>query len=264
MIMGILNVTPDSFSDGGQFVDVDRALEHGLRMAAEGADIVDVGGESTRPGATAVPVEEELERVIPVIEALRRRSGVLISVDTMKAEVAAAAVRAGASVINDVNGLRDQAMVEVAAGCGAGVVAMHMQGLPGTMQQRPEYENVVRDVAEFFAGRLEALERAGIAPERVALDPGIGFGKTLEHNMALLRALPALGIAGRPLLVGVSRKSMIAGLLGDKAMAARHWPTVALTAWMRDAGAAVARVHDVRANVEAMRMMEAILGDSTE
>jgi dihydropteroate synthase len=259
MIMGVLNVTPDSFSDGGEYFDPSRAVQHGLEMIADGANILDVGGESTRPGAQPVNEAEELRRVVPVIAALRKEASVLISVDTMKPAVARAALDAGADIINDVTGFRDAAMVDVAASSDAGLVVMHMQGEPRTMQAQPVYADVVGEVIAFFEERLRALGEAGIAPERVALDPGFGFGKTLEHNLALLHALPELHVRQRPLVVGVSRKSMIAKLLGDHAMEKRRWPTVALTAWMRDAGAEVVRVHDVKPNVEAMRMIEAIM-----
>jgi dihydropteroate synthase len=259
MIMGILNVTPDSFSDGGQFVDHDKAEQHGLAMIADGAQIIDVGGESTRPGAQPVSLDDELRRVLPVIERLRRQSDVIISIDTMKAEVAKKAVAAGADIINDVSGLRDQAMLEVAVRSEAALIVMHMKGEPQTMQANPVYEDVVREVRDFFLAQMSRLQAAGIDPERIAFDPGFGFGKALEHNLSLLRNLESLRIDGRPLVVGVSRKSMIAKLINDPGMEQRFWPTVALTAWMRDAGAEIFRVHDVKANVEAMRMMEAIV-----
>lgn len=259
MIMGILNVTPDSFSDGGRFFSVEAAVEHGLRMIAEGADILDVGGESTRPGAQPVAVEEEMGRVLPVIERLRSESHVLLSIDTMKPEVARAALAAGADILNDVTGLRDPRMVQVAAECDAGVIVMHMQGEPRTMQAAPRYVDVVAEVQSFFAERLRALSDAGVALQRIALDPGFGFGKTLEHNLALLRALPQLRVESRPLVVGVSRKSMLARLIEDNDLSKRLWPTVAMTAWMREAGAEVVRVHDVKTNVEAMRMIEALM-----
>ena len=259
--MGVLNVTPDSFSDGGQYFDVGRAIEHGLKLIADGADILDIGGESTRPGADPVEVAEEVRRVVPVIQGLRAQNSVLISIDTMKPSVARAAIEAGAGIINDVTGFRDPAMAEVAAQTGAGLVVMHMQGDPRTMQANPMYEDVVAEVKAFFEERLQTLQSAGIAPERITLDPGFGFGKTLDHNKALLHALPELHVQDRPLVVGVSRKSMIARFLGDNAMEKRRWPTVALTAWMRDAGAEIVRVHDVKENAEAMRMMEAIRGE---
>ncbi len=257
-IMGILNVTPDSFSDGGKFPDADRAVNHALQMVAEGADVIDVGGESTRPGATAVPVEIELHRVVPVIQSLRRQTSALISIDTMKPDVARAALAAGADIINDVNGLRDPRMIHVAAQSQAGVIVMHMQGTPGTMQSSPHYEDVVAEVRAFFAERLQTLTAAGIEASRIALDPGIGFGKTQAHNLALMRSLDSLRIDDRPLVVGVSRKSFIARLLGNEDMEKRLWPTVALTAWLREAGAQVLRVHDVKPNAESLRMVEAI------
>lgn len=260
MVMGVLNVTPDSFSDGGRFFDPGLAVRHGLEMIADGADILDIGGESTRPGALPVDEAEELRRVVPAIQALRRESRVLISIDTMKPVVARAAIDAGADIINDVTGFRDAEMVRVAAESDAGLIVMHMQGDPRTMQAHPVYTDVVAEVAAFFEERLRTLGAAGIAAERIALDPGFGFGKTLDHNLALMRALPDLHVQARPLAVGVSRKSMIARLVGNDSMEKRRWPTVALTAWMRDAGAEVVRVHDVRPNAEAMRMMEAIRG----
>jgi dihydropteroate synthase len=258
-IMGVLNVTPDSFSDGGRFLDAGRAVAHGLRMAADGADVLDVGGESTRPGAEPVTVGEELRRVVPVITALRPQTRALISVDTMKPEVARAALDAGADIINDVGGMRDPAMLRAAAASGAGVIVMHMQGLPHTMQSQPRYGNVGDEVRAFFRERLDRMADAGIAPGRVALDPGIGFGKTPAHNLELLRGLEGLRLDARPLVAGVSRKSLIAHLLGDPDMARRRWPTVALSAWLRESGANVLRVHDVRENAEALRMIEAIV-----
>lgn len=259
MVMGIVNVTPDSFSDGGKYLDTDLAVKLGLRHVAEGAEILDVGGESTRPGAEAVDAEEEMRRVLPVIRALRAQTSVLISIDTMKASVAAVALEAGAHIINDVTGLTaDPDMMGVARDSDAGLVVMHMQGTPRTMQQQPHYVDVVQEVRAFFEGRLCSLEEAGIDPMRVALDPGFGFGKTLEHNRALLRELPKLRVEDRPLLVGVSRKSMLGKWVGSTDIEDRNWPTVALTAWMRERGAEIVRVHDVKPNVEAMRMAEAI------
>jgi dihydropteroate synthase len=211
-----------------------------------------------------VGLEEELRRVIPVIRGLRARTTALISVDTMKADVARAAVEAGADIINDVSGFRDERMTEVAAACDAGLIVMHMQGLPGTMQQEPRYGDVVSEVRGFFQTRLKTLEDAGIAAGRVALDPGIGFGKTPRHNLALLRALSQLRTGDRPLVLGVSRKSFIGHLVGDMTMDLRDWPTVALTAWMRESGADMMRVHDVRPNVEALRMIEAVCASGRE
>lgn len=261
LIMGIVNVTPDSFSDGGRFADPGRAVEHALAMVADGADILDIGGESTRPGAEPVGEAEELRRVLPVIRALRSQSQVLISIDTMKASVARAALDAGADIINDVTGLRgDAAMVRLAAERDCGLVAMHMIGDPQTMQTAPHYDDVVAEVRSYLNERLRRLTASGIAPERIALDPGFGFGKTLEHNLSLLRHLPQLAIGDRPLLIGVSRKSMIGKVLHSTDMADRHWPTIALTAYAREHGARILRVHDVKPNAQALRMIEAILG----
>jgi dihydropteroate synthase len=260
MIMGIVNVTPDSFSDGGRFLDTGRAVEHALKLISEGADILDIGGESTRPGAEPVEAAEELRRVLPVIRAVRSETKTLISIDTMKASVARAAVEAGADIINDVTGLRgDPAMLRAASECDAGLVIMHMIGTPQTMQKLPQYDDVVREVQTYFEARLQSLENAGISPERIVLDPGFGFGKTLGHNISLMRSLPELSVGGRPLLVGVSRKSMVGRLLETEDLEDRDWPTVALTDHARELGARVVRVHDVKPNVHAMRMTEAIL-----
>ncbi|MEM9081905.1 MAG: dihydropteroate synthase [Verrucomicrobiota bacterium] len=256
-VMGVLNVTPDSFSDGGRWMEVEEAVSRGLRMGEEGAAIVDVGGESTRPGAEPVTLAEELERVLPVVEALSKRWDGMISIDTSKAEVAARALEVGATIVNDITGLRDEAMVEVCAGSDCGVVVMHMQGQPKTMQERPQYADVVGEVRGFFEERLATLEAAGIGRERLCWDPGIGFGKRLEDNTALLRHLPEFAVGGCPVMVGVSRKSFIGKLLEESEMEVRDWPTVGLTAWTREGGARVHRVHDVKANVEAMRMVEA-------
>ena len=260
LIMGIVNVTPDSFSDGGRFNDPGRAVEHAFTLLAEGADILDVGGESTRPGAEPVSETEELRRVLPVIRAVRSQTKALISIDTMKANVARAALDAGADIINDVTGLRgDAAMPRVAAKSKAGLVVMHMTGTPQTMQAHPQYDDVVAAVSDYFASRLRVLQNEGIEPERIVLDPGFGFGKTLEHNLTLMRHLPQLATQ-RPLLVGVSRKSMIARVINSEAMEDRFWPTIALSAYAREHGARIVRVHDVKPNREALRMMEAILG----
>ena len=258
--MGILNVTPDSFSDGGCHAGLAAALEHARRMIAEGAEIIDIGGESTRPGAAEVSVEEEIARTRPVVAALRAEWDGLLSIDTMKAAVAAAALEAGADLVNDVSGLTaDPAMAGVCAATGCGVVVMHMQGDPRTMQLAPRYDDVVAEVRGFFEERLAALVAAGIDPEAICFDPGIGFGKSVEHNLALLRALPELAVGGRPLLLGVSRKSFIGKVLGSLDLADRAWPTVAITARAREAGVMIHRVHDVKPNVEAVRMVEAIM-----
>jgi dihydropteroate synthase len=259
VVMGVLNVTPDSFSDAGAFIDLERAVAHGLAMAAEGAEIIDIGGESTRPGAEPVSADEEAARVLPVIGRLARH-GILISIDTMKPEVARAALEAGAEIVNDVSGLRDPAMREVVRASGAGAIVMHMQGTPRDMQRAPAYENVVSEVRQFFRQQHAACITSGVHPERLAFDPGIGFGKTVAHNRALLRSLGELAPADRPIVLGVSRKSFLGEAIGSRAMEDRAWPTVALTSFARTLGARVVRVHEVRSNVEAMRMTEAILG----
>lgn len=260
MVMGIVNVTPDSFSDGGRYFDAEVAVEHGRELIREGADILDVGGESTRPGAEPVSEVEELRRVLPVIRALRAESEVLISIDTFKATVAEAALEAGADIINDVSGLTyDPRMVDVAARSMAGIVLMHMKGEPRTMQLNPHYEDVVAEVQQFFRDRLADLSSSGIDPDRIVLDPGIGFGKALEHNVALMKSLRVLAVNARPVLLGVSRKSMIGKLVGSDRMEDRAWPTVALTSYAREHDVRIVRVHEVKANADAMRMTEAIL-----
>jgi dihydropteroate synthase len=258
-VMGVLNVTADSFSDGGQWLNVERAVEHARGMVAQGAEIVDIGGESTRPGAEPVPVEEELRRVLPVIERLAGDERFAISIDTMKPAVARAAVEAGAAIVNDVMGLRDPAMREVVRETGAGAIAMHMQGEPRTMQREPRYEDVTDEIREFFRQTWGACLRSAIDPMRLAFDPGIGFGKTVAHNLTLLRNLDSMRVSGRPLVLGVSRKSFIGKVLGDGALDARMWPTVALTSYGATRGANVVRVHDVQPNAQALRMTEAIL-----
>ena len=260
-VMGIINATPDSFSDGGSFLDPQAALAHGLQMVAEGAEILDIGGESTRPGAQSVEADEEIRRVLPIIQALRRESQVLLSIDTSKAAVARAALDAGADIINDVTGLRgDPEMSAFAASSKAGIVIMHMQGDPRTMQVAPRYDDVVHEVGEFFRQSLARSVACGIDPMRIALDPGIGFGKTPEHNRRLLAELSAFLEFGRPLLVGASRKSFLGWLAGSSAMDDRFWPGVALTSLCRERGARILRVHDVKPHTEALRMTEAILG----
>ena len=262
LIMGVLNVTPDSFSDGGQFFDPATAIARGLAMQQDGADILDIGGESTRPGATPVEAEEELRRILPVITGLRARSQVPISIDTMKSRVAAAAMAAGADIINDISGLQnDPGMARVAAETGAGLVLMHLRGTPRTMQQQPEYHDVVAEVRHRLAAAYDEAVAAGVEPECLAFDPGIGFGKTLEHNLTLLRHLPSFQIHGRPVLLGVSRKSFIGRLLGTSDPLAREAPVTALTAWSRQHGVRILRVHAVKENAQALRMMEAILTD---
>ena len=259
LIMGVLNVTPDSFSDCGEFYSPERALDHGLRMAAEGAQIIDIGGESTRPGAHAVSAEVEAKRVLPVLKMLRAQSPVAISVDTSKAVVARAALDAGASIINDVSGGRaDADMLPLAADRGAALIIMHMQGTPETMQLAPTYNDVVAQVTDFFRQQYSRAIECGIDPLAIAFDPGIGFGKTLEHNLELLRNLPQLRVENRPLAVGVSRKSFLGTVTGSSEMSARTSATIALTAVLRDRGANILRVHDVPENVAALRAAEAI------
>jgi dihydropteroate synthase len=261
LVMGIINTTPDSFSDGGSFMDPQAALAHGLAMVADGAEILDIGGESTRPGAQGVSADEEIQRVLPVIRALRQECQVLISIDTSKAAVARAALDAGADIINDITGLRGDAdMPALAASSKAGVVIMHMQGEPRTMQVAPTYEDVVSEVGEFFRHSLAGAVASGIDPMCIALDPGIGFGKSPEHNRRLLAELSVFLGLGRPLLVGVSRKSFLGWLAGSAAMDDRFWPGVALTSLCRERGARILRVHDVKPHTEALRMTEAIIG----
>jgi len=260
MIMGVLNVTPDSFSDGGEFFTTEKAVQQAKRMAAEGAQIIDVGGESTRPGAEAVSVEEELARVLPVIEQLRASISALISIDTSKAAVARAALNAGASIINDVTGGRaDPRMITLAADSGAGFIIMHMQGTPRTMQTAPRYDDVVREVTIFFRQQYERALECGIDSMAIAFDPGIGFGKTVEHNLSLLAHLESLRVQERPLVVGVSRKASLGKMIGSNAMEDRLAPTLAFTAMLRERGANVLRVHDVKENVAALRVTEAML-----
>jgi dihydropteroate synthase len=250
--MGIVNVTPDSFSDGGRFLDPARAIEHGLRLHGEGADLVDVGGESTRPGAEPVDAAEELRRVIPVVEALAKQ-GVAVCVDTMKPEVMRGAIEAGCAVVNDVNGFRAPGAVEAVANAGVGVIVMHMQGTPATMQKAPHYDDVVGEVGGFLRDRARALEQAGVARERIVLDPGFGFGKTVEHNRALFRALPALAAMGYPVLAGLSRKKMIGDFTGRPA-AERIAGSVAAALLAVQNGASLVRVHDVKETVDAIHV----------
>lgn len=257
--MGILNVTPDSFSDGGRFLDPAKAVEQAMAMVADGADIIDIGGESTRPNAPVVDIAEELRRVLPVIRALRAASPVAISIDTMKPSVARAAADAGADIVNDVAAAYgDPAMAQLLAETGAGYVAMHMQGTPQTMQTNPHYGDVVGEVGRFFGECLERLRQAGVSEEQMALDPGIGFGKRLEHNLALLARLEALRNWRRPLLVGVSRKSFLGQITGA-AVGERLSGSLAATCLAVERGAAIVRTHDVLATRQALKVTEAIL-----
>ena len=258
--MGVLNVTPDSFSDGGEFFAVDKAIEHGLRMAEDGAHIVDVGGESTRPGAEPLAAEEELRRVLPVIEQLRCKSEVIISIDTSKASVARAAIKAGASIVNDVTGGRgDEEMMPLISETNSAFIIMHMQGTPQTMQIAPKYTNVVSEISDFFRQQYARALVYTIDPMAIAFDPGIGFGKTLEHNLELLGQLEELGAHDRPIVIGVSRKSFLGKVINSAQVGDRLAPAVALTSLLRTRGADVLRVHDVRENVNALKVTEAIL-----
>ena len=261
--MGILNVTPDSFYDGGIFLSRERALQHARRMVEEGVDIIDVGGESTRPGETAVSVAQELDRVVPVIEWLTGALPVIVSVDTSKPEVMSAAVAAGARMVNDVRALQADGAVEAVARLDVPVCLMHMQGDPGSMQERPRYTDVVDEVKAFLRARIAICAAAGIERKRILIDPGFGFGKTLEHNLALLRRLDELKELELPVLVGLSRKSMIGTLLNIPA-AERLSASVALALIALFEGAHIVRVHDVRATREAVRMYEAVYQDRTE
>lgn len=261
-IMGILNVTPDSFSDGGLHLDPEAAVVAALAMVADGAAIVDVGGESTRPGADPVPEDEELRRVIPVVEALSE-AGVVVSIDTSKPTVAEAAVAAGAEIVNDVTGLRDPAMRSVCAEMGVGVVVMHMRGEPRTMQHDPRYGDVVTEVADHLAAAAEAAEAAGIAPDAIVVDPGIGFGKTLEHNLALLRRAGDVG-RGRPVLVGHSRKRFLGALTGIEDPAARDGVTAVVSVLAVMNGARLLRVHDVAATRAALAVATAIVAEGAD
>ncbi|MGH8177045.1 MAG: dihydropteroate synthase [Steroidobacter sp.] len=257
VVMGILNVTPDSFSDGGEYGDFDCAVSHALRMVEEGAGIIDVGGESTRPGAHAVPAEEEIRRVTPVIEALARRIDVPVSVDTSKPSVMAAALHAGASMINDVRALQEPGALEVAARSNAAICLMHMRGEPRTMQSEPHYTDVVGEVRGFLVARSTACAEAGISGDRLAIDPGIGFGKRFDHNLVLLAAVPALVDLQLPVLIGVSRKSMFGALLG-RAVEERLAGGLAVAAAAVLAGASIVRAHDVRETVDAVKVAAAL------
>lgn len=260
VLMGILNLTPDSFSDGGRYGSVEEAVEAGLRMVEEGADVLDLGGESTRPGAKPVPLEEELRRVLPVLEQLRGRTEAALSIDTSKAEVARRALELGADIVNDVTGLRgDERMVEVVAASQCGVVVMHMQGSPQTMQLAPTYEDAPREVFAFLRQRLAELIRAGISPERICLDPGIGFGKTHEHNRQILQCIGELVSLGRPVLLGVSRKSFLAHAAEAHEIRDRLWPSIAVALWAREQGVGIFRVHDVKPHAEALKVLDTIV-----
>lgn len=260
-VMGIVNVTPDSFSDGGRYESTEKAVEHALQLVEEGADILDIGGESTRPGATPVTLEEELRRVIPVIEKLSAVAGVPLSIDTYKPEVMRAAIAAGADIVNDVRALQEPGALEIVAASNAGVCLMHMQGTPQTMQIDPQYQDVVAEVKTFLAERIQAANAVGIANERIVLDPGFGFGKRTVHNIALLQQLQAISDLGRPLLVGLSRKSVLGQIVGGDVYVRLH-ASIAASVISAMKGARIVRVHDVKATADALKVVSAVLVDN--
>jgi len=262
LIMGVLNVTPDSFSDGGRFMDASAAIEHGIEMARLGAAIIDVGGESSRPGADSISAREEMARVLPVIQGLRSAISAFISIDTRKAEVAKAALDEGADVVNDITAGADPEMLPLIAKRKAAIVLMHMKGEPKTMQESPHYSDVVGEVVNFFRQRYACALDWGVDPMAIAFDPGIGFGKTLEHNLALLRNLGQLRAENRPMVVGVSRKSFLRKLIESPVPDPGLAGTVALTALLRSKGADVLRVHDVAENMQALRLTNAVVQSS--
>jgi dihydropteroate synthase len=256
--MGIVNVTPDSFSDGGKYESTEKAVEHALKLVEEGADILDIGGESTRPGATPVSLDDELDRVVPVIEQLSKLTQVPLSIDTYKPQVMQAALDAGADLINDVRALQEPGALEIAARSTAGVCLMHMQGLPATMQLDPQYDDVVAEVRAFLTERMAAAEAAGISRSRIVLDPGFGFGKRTEHNIALLQGLPEILSLGRPLLVGLSRKSVLGQITGGDVYVRLH-ASLAASVISVMKGARIVRVHDVKATADALKVAAAVL-----
>ena len=264
LVMGVLNVTPDSFADGGRFFDRDRAIEHGLAMAREGADIIDVGGESTRPFSEPVSADEEMERVLPVIEALAGEVDVPVSIDTTKAEVARAALAAGAGMLNDVSALRfDPDMAGVAAESGAPLIVMHMKGTPGDMQEDPRYEDLIGEIRAFLEEVVRAAVQAGVRREQILIDPGIGFGKTFDHNLQLIRDLDRLSVVGRPLVLGCSRKAFVGHILGKEADDRDPGTMAAVAAGVLN-GAHVVRVHNVAMAVDAVRIVDAVKRGSVE
>ena len=258
VVMGVLNVTPDSFSDGGRFLAVESAVAHGLRLVEEGAAIIDVGGESTRPGAAPVPPDEEIRRVLPVVERIHQAAPqVIISVDTSKPEVIREVAPAGAGLLNDVRAFQEPGALEAAAASNCALCLMHMQGEPRTMQRAPGYVDVVKEVKAFLAGRAQACRAAGVAPQRIAIDPGFGFGKTLEHNLELLRHLRELACGEWPVLVGLSRKSIV-GTLTGRAAGERVHGSIALAVIAAMNGARIIRAHDVAATVDALKVVAAV------
>ena len=258
IVMGILNVTPDSFSDGGQFADVDRAVAHGVQMAQQGAAIIDIGPESSRPGSATVSVGDQIKRAVPVIKELSRQVNIPISIDTRIPEVAEAAVEAGASIINDITAFEEDAMTELAVRSQIPVILMHMQGTPQFMQVDPQYDDVVADVSEYLMERAKIAEAAGIVPERIFLDPGIGFGKTTEHNLQLLRGMEIICDQGYRVLIGASRKRFIGQITGKETPAERVFGTAATTAIAITKGASIIRVHDVAETVDVVKVTNAI------
>lgn len=261
LVMGIVNVTPDSFSDGGKYVSTDQAVEHAMHLIAEGADILDIGGESTRPGATPVSLQEELDRVLPVIEKLSRVSDVPLSIDTYKPEVMRAAILAGVDIVNDIRALQEPGALEIVAQSNVGVCLMHMQGHPQTMQINPQYNDVVLEVKSFLSVRMAAAEKAGIEKNRIVLDPGFGFGKRTLHNIALLKDLQSLTELGRPLLVGLSRKSVLGQIMGADSVYERQYASLSASVIAVMNGARIVRVHDVKATADALKVVSAVLSD---
>jgi len=261
VVMGILNVTPDSFSDGGKFNELDAAMRQAETMVAEGADIIDIGGESTRPGAAAVSVQQELDRVIPLVEKLSRQLEIPVSVDTNKAQVMSESVRAGAGMINDVMALQNEGALQAAASLDSSIAIclMHMQGQPRTMQQDPRYDDVVQDIYSFLEQRVEDCLEVGITPGQLCIDPGFGFGKTLEHNLSLLKNLEEFTKMELPVLVGLSRKSMLGALLGDVPPEQRIDASIAAAVLAYERGAQILRVHDVKQTVDALKVASAII-----
>ena len=259
VLMGVLNVTPDSFSDGGRYFACDQALARAMELLEEGADLLDVGGESSRPGAQPVPMDEELRRVLPLIEAVRKRSEVPLSIDTYKAGTARAALEAGANIINDITALSDPEMATVAAQHQAGLILMHMQGNPQTMQKKPEYSDLFAEVISYLRAAVERALAAGVSSQSIAVDPGIGFGKTTDHNLRLLNGLSRIAELGYPVLVGPSRKRFIGELTGQE-VSNRLFGTLAATALAVDAGARIIRIHDVAPVRQAVRVAEAVHG----
>lgn len=256
--MGIVNVTPDSFSDGGHYASAERAIAHALALVADGADVLDIGGESTRPGATPVPLDEELKRVVPVIEQLAKLTHVPLSIDTYKPEVMRAAIAAGVDIVNDVRALQEGGALEIVANSNVGVCLMHMQGTPQTMQQDPTYVDVVEEVIDFLQARQLSANQAGISNDRILLDPGFGFGKRTAHNIALIQQLEKIGSLGQPLLVGLSRKSVLGQIIGADDVNVRLHASLAASVIAAMKGAKIIRVHDVKATADALKVVAAV------